>query len=672
MNYYRKLSLFSFFIALLVSSKTYSLPSKWCIDNGTHNNSVSNRMPVPPMNEGSFNICPSKYMDEIPVRKVKKFYSTDYGQKRLCYLIQKKDGSIDLSNKNVKIYYQLALELEVDCDKHNKPTNVVVQNNRDTNLLVEEEKQKRLELEKKLVALEKKTETKDYIPSKLQSWNKLDEQEPLRCYDTISKKVYIIPAEGVNTQGRHQATKKCMGNAYRISENDYEKLAPKQNVYENDKVICYNATDGWSGKWSITNQKYVQKAIQLGLSCGIKTNPTIIAEENIKKDKSINSEELKKEKQKRIELEQKLAILSKKNNVNVDKLVKDNKAPVISAQSKQDGFYAIISGTITDDVKLAEVLIDNKLITPKSDGFFKTKVYVPRNGLKVKILAFDMKGNKATKTLQVERGAIEEASGPIFASLDPSAKKVKSNPNALALIVGVADYEKTNADAIYADKDAQQFYDYARMKLGIPAKNIKELVNNKADRIEITLAIKDWIARSTKSGKSDIYLYFAGHGLATEDGKDMFLLPYDGLPRLLQESALERDQLFADIQKANPKSVTVFLDTCYSGTTRGTDMLIASRPIAIRALEQSIPNNFTVFSAAAGDQTSKPLEEAKHGMFSYFLMKGMEGDADSNNDKKITALELHNYVRENVVQQSSGSQTPELQGDADRVLVQFN
>ena len=63
----------------------------------------------------------------------------------------------------------------------------------------------------------------------------------------------------------------------------------------------------------------------------------------------------------------------------------------------------------------------------------------------------------------------------------------------------------------------------------------------------------------------------------------MFLLPYDGLPRLLQESALKRDQLFANIQNANPRSVTVFLDTCYSGTTRGTDMLIASRPIAIRA-----------------------------------------------------------------------------------------
>ena len=54
------------------------------------------------------------------------------------------------------------------------------------------------------------------------------------------------------------------------------------------------------------------------------------------------------------------------------------------------------------------------------------------------------------------------------------------------------------------------------------------------------------------------------------------------------------------------------------------------------------------------------------------MMLGMEGGADLNADKKITARELHIYVKQNVVQQSSGSQTPELQGDKDRVIVNFN
>tara|TARA_Y100001970_G_C14182831_1_gene830817 strand:+ start:1447 stop:1713 length:267 start_codon:yes stop_codon:yes gene_type:complete len=77
------------------------------------------------------------------------------------------------------------------------------------------------------------------------------------------------------------------------------------------------------------------------------------------------------------------------------------------------------------------------------------------------------------------------------------------------------------------------------------------------------------------------------------------------------------------------------------------------------------------FTAAASDQTAKPLEEAKHGLFSYFLMKGMEGEADSNKDNAITAGELYSYVQQNVIQQSSGSQTPELQGNTKIVLVRF-
>jgi len=196
-------------------------------------------------------------------------------------------------------------------------------------------------------------------------------------------------------------------------------------------------------------------------------------------------------------------------------------------------------------------------------------------------------------------------------------------------------------------------------------------VNDEAGERELLLSVKSWLFRLVKQNDTDVYIFFAGHGLSSDNGKKMYLLPYDGAPELLDKTAILRDELFSELSKANPRSVTVFLDTCYSGTTRGNDTLIASRPIAIRAKEKSIPDNFTVMTAAAGDQTAKLLEEAKHGMFSYFLMKGMEGEADANKDNQITAGELHDYVEENVVQQSSGSQTPELQGDASRVLVRF-
>ena len=224
---------------------------------------------------------------------------------------------------------------------------------------------------------------------------------------------------------------------------------------------------------------------------------------------------------------------------------------------------------------------------------------------------------------------------------------------------------------MYADTDAKVFQDYAVEKLGVPASRIKTLVNDDADERGVLLAVMRWLFRAVEQERSDVYVFFAGHGLASDNGEKMYLLPYDGAPELLEKTAILRDELFDDIAAANPRSVTVFLDTCYSGTTRGTDMLIASRPLAIVPLKQVVPDNFTVMTAAAGDQTAKPLEEAKHGMFSYFLMKGMEGDADANNDNQITAGELHAFVQQNVIQQSSGSQTPELKGDVDRVLVRF-
>jgi hypothetical protein len=60
----------------------------------------------------------------------------------------------------------------------------------------------------------------------------------------------------------------------------------------------------------------------------------------------------------------------------------------------------------------------------------------------------------------------------------------------------------------------------------------------------------------------------------------------------------------------------------------------------------------------------------KHGIFSYYLMRGMEGDA--NKDGKITAGEMEAYLAETVSRQAgmqNRAQQPQLIGDANRVLV---
>ena len=154
-------------------------------------------------------------------------------------------------------------------------------------------------------------------------------------------------------------------------------------------------------------------------------------------------------------------------------------------------------------------------------------------------------------------------------------------------------------------------------------------------------AVSLWLKSKIKKNKSDLIIFFAGHGLASSDGKELYLLPQDGNPDRLERTALSRTDLFNEIISLNPKSVTLFLDTCYSGVSRDEQTLLASaRPVRIVADDQKdIPNNFTIFSASQLDQISSGLKSKTWNIF-ILSYERFRGEADINKDKKITNGEL--------------------------------
>jgi peptidoglycan hydrolase-like protein with peptidoglycan-binding domain len=355
--------------------------------------------------------------------------------------------------------------------------------------------------------------------------------------------------------------------------------------------------------------------------------------------------------------------------------VKDTTPPSINIATTitVDTDSPSVQGRVSDNNRVVQVIV-NGVATDLRDGTFSFKRYVPASGTTVIIEAIDEWGNRSQKTVKLTRTITDTSDQLSFASLDPTKIRGQANRNAVALVIGVADYTRAPA-ALYADSDASVFSDYARRALGIPRSNIKVLTNNVASRTDLQVAIRQWLRGRIEEGKTDVYVFFAGHGLASSDGEDLYLLPYDGVPSLLDQTSLQRNELFDVIAAAKPKSATIFLDTCYSGLSRGDETLLASaRPILITAKHQAAPEGFTVFSAASGLQISSGLDEAKHGLFSYYLMRGMEGLADGNGDRAITAGELHAYVLKNVKRQAvrlGREQEPELSGDVDRVLVRW-
>jgi hypothetical protein len=336
----------------------------------------------------------------------------------------------------------------------------------------------------------------------------------------------------------------------------------------------------------------------------------------------------------------------------------------------------ILSGQITDENQISSVKIDNEPITLDAKGNFEMALYVPYDGLKVSVEAIDKFANKSSRVIVIEREEITQSNNIIkLPNLNPTKVDAKENNKAIALIIGITNYKNIPL-AIYADKDAKMFSDFAYRSLGVSRDKIKLLINETANYIEIKKTIKRWLQNEISSGVTDVYVFFAGHGLVSENQKDLFLLPYDSEPSLLEDTSIKRSELFSIISENNPKTITAFFDTCYSGLTRENKMLIASaRPLQIIADENTVPVNINLLTAAANNEIANGLDEAEHGMFSYFLMEGLSGNADMDNNKSITLGELHTYLNKKVKDKSikiGRQQNPQLSGNKDKVLVRLN
>ena len=332
-----------------------------------------------------------------------------------------------------------------------------------------------------------------------------------------------------------------------------------------------------------------------------------------------------------------------------------------------------LSGRVTSDANISDISINGRSLEVPlaSNGSFKVTRLPPMGVVTTyRLSVADEYGQKAEKEINVERAAVQHAEQ--VAPLNPRKLRAQANPNAVALIIGVESYLSL-PQAKYADSDATHFYDYASQSLGVPPNKIKLLTDSKASRLELLKAMRSWMRTEVVNGKSDVYIFFAGHGLASPDGSKTYLLPADGDRDLLDETSILRDDLIASAKEA--KSITLFLDTCYSGGTRTNEIILAdARPIAIVPDKNALPTNVIVLAAASGSQLSSTYEAAKQGLFSYWLMKGLEGDADANKDKKITAGELHEYVARQVgpiAQRRNRQQDPQLMGDSTRVLVSY-
>jgi len=307
----------------------------------------------------------------------------------------------------------------------------------------------------------------------------------------------------------------------------------------------------------------------------------------------------------------------------------------------------------------------------KKDGIYSLKrmTKAGQNNY-FEILATDFNGNVDSKTLEVQREVTREIN--LSERLTPDSIKTAKSSDAVAIIIGIQDYERV-PKAEYANEDAKVFHEYAKRALGIRPENIKLLIDKDAGQADILKTFRTWLPAKMREKKADLFVFYSGHGLPTPDGKSLYFMPYGVDRDVLEDSAIEQNKIVAIIESVKPKSVTFFIDSCYSGASRSGETLIASaRPLALKTNSVGFPKNYTVFTASNSDQISSSSASLNHGVFSFYLMKALEGGADSNRDGQLTLGELQGYLFDKVSSFATTlnrRQEPQFIGDSAKVLV---
>ena len=356
----------------------------------------------------------------------------------------------------------------------------------------------------------------------------------------------------------------------------------------------------------------------------------------------------------------------------------DNKAPTIKTKlkvtSKSPNF--VIEGVIKDNKNHKQgpflEIADQNVEFNKVTGKFSKNLYSPFS-TEITLAATDIFGNREEIVVQVEIKDVQTQIAEKLEPLNPSKGRSYINPNTVAIVIGIEKYEKV-VSSPYSNLDAKYFSQYAK-KIA-KSQNIITLVDEKATRNESITALVKHLKSKVKKEETDVYIFFSGHGLAANE-KDLYLMTRDSDSDLLEFTALNRKEIIKIVADFKPKSVTMFLDTCYSGVSRKGEQLVASaRPIRVKVADDlDIPNNFNIFSASQASQVSSSIDKAKQGIFSYYLMKGLEGNADSNKDRNITNQEMINYLQDKVSQKAlevySREQLPAFTGSAEKILWRY-
>jgi len=255
----------------------------------------------------------------------------------------------------------------------------------------------------------------------------------------------------------------------------------------------------------------------------------------------------------------------------------------------------------------------------------------------------------------------------------PPPHTSKKNHDAVVVVIGIQHYRNADVPSVdYALNDADVFREYAVKAMGVRPDNVILVKDASKGDLERVLGTpgnpRGQLYDLVAAGKSDVVVYYSGHGAPDPETRKAYLVPADGDPNYARLNGYPVQLLFDNLNAIHARSATVVLDACFSGGSASGPLLVAASPLMITTDRPSL-GRVTLFASSGGNEISSWFPQKRHGLFTFFFLQSIQ----KSRGHQVTAAGVQDYLRQNVPPMArrlfGREQEPEFYGDGGRVLV---
>jgi WD40 repeat protein len=251
------------------------------------------------------------------------------------------------------------------------------------------------------------------------------------------------------------------------------------------------------------------------------------------------------------------------------------------------------------------------------------------------------------KQIEGEHATMDVSGTVVATPTQPTAPAIGTAPTPTAaaglptlhiLTVGINKYKDARLNLDYGVSDATAILQSLQASKGVFGKAAaKKLIDQGATHAAIIKALDAYQNAPTNDV---LVVYLAGHGEIV--GDEWYFLPHDFVFSLegVRATGISATTLRDLLSRVGPQRVMILIDSCKSGGSIDTLATAIDRRL-LRSLGRDA--GVAILAGARHDQSAKEFPQLHHGAFTYVLLQGIGGQADTQHTGQVKTDELLTY-----------------------------